>query len=109
MCGGGGGGGGGGCACYIIHVVLTIHPPPSTQPYPPPYNVSELTVQTALFTGGQDWLADPTDVADLLPKIKDVVFYHKNITYYEHLDFIWGLDAATEVYDEIVSLIKKML
>jgi len=86
-----------------------MYTPPSTQPYPPPYNVSELTVKTALFTGGKDWLADPTDVADLLPKIQDAVFYNKNITYYEHLDFIWGLDAATEIYDEIISLIKKML
>ena len=82
---------------------------PSTQPHPPPYNVTELTVKTALFTGGQDWLADPTDVANLIPKIKDVVFYHKNISYYDHLDFIWGLDAATQVYSEIITQIKNML
>ena len=82
---------------------------PSTQPHPPPYNVTELTVKTALFTGGQDWLADPTDVASLIPKIKDVTFYHKNISYYDHLDFIWGLDAATQVYSEIVTQIRNML
>ena len=82
---------------------------PSTQPHPPPYNVTELTVKTALFTGGQDWLADPTDVANLIPKIKDVVFYHKNISYYDHLDFIWGLDAATQVYSEIITQIRNML
>ena len=82
---------------------------PSTQPHPPSYNVTELTVKTALFTGGQDWLADPTDVANLIPKIKDVVFYHKNISYYDHLDFIWGLDAATQVYSEIITQIRNML
>ena len=82
---------------------------PSTQPHPPPYNVTDLTVKTALFTGGQDWLADPTDVANLIPKIKDVTFYHKNISYYDHLDFIWGLDAATQVYSEIVTQIRNML
>ena len=82
---------------------------PSTQPHPPPYNVTELTVKTALFTGGQDWLADPTDVANLIPKIKDVVFYHRNISYYDHLDFIWGLDAATQVYSEIITQINNML
>ena len=97
-----------------------VHPPPtlythtflfhpSTQPHPPPYNVTELTVKTALFTGGQDWLADPTDVANLIPKIKDVIFYHKNISYYDHLDFIWGLDAATQVYSEIITQIRNML
>ena len=82
---------------------------PSTQPHPPPYNVTELTVKTALFTGGQDWLADPTDVANLIPKIKDVIFYHKNISYYDHLDFIWGLDAATQVYSEIITQINNLL
>ena len=76
---------------------------------PSSYNVTELTVKTALFTGGQDWLADPTDVANLIPKIKDVTFYHKNISYYDHLDFIWGLDAATQVYSEIVTQIRNML
>ena len=94
------------------HLQCSTHTPslsPSTQPHPPPYNVTELTVKTALFTGGQDWLADPTDVANLIPKIKDVTFYHKNISYYDHLDFIWGLDAATQVYSEIVTQIKNML
>ena len=27
----------------------------------------------ALFTGGHDWLADPVDVADLLPKLQHTV------------------------------------
>ena len=101
---------------YPTHTRTPSPPPlthtthtPSTQPHPPPYNVTELTVKTALFTGGQDWLADPTDVANLIPKIKDVTFYHKNISYYDHLDFIWGLDAATQVYSEIVTQIRNML
>ena len=92
---------------HYTHTPFLFHP--STQPHPPPYNVTELTVKTALFTGGQDWLADPTDVANLIPKIKDVVFYHKNISYYDHLDFIWGLDAATQVYSEIITQIRNML
>ena len=92
---------------HYTHTPFLFHP--STQPHPPPYNVTELTVKTALFTGGQDWLADPTDVANLIPKIKDVIFYHKNISYYDHLDFIWGLDAATQVYSEIITQIRNML
>ena len=94
------------------HTHTHTHTPflfPSTQPHPPPYNVTELTVKMALFTGGQDWLADPTDVANLIPMIKDVIFYHKNISYYDHLDFIWGLDAATQVYSEIITQIRNML
>ena len=97
-------------AVSLIHTTdahLPSFPPHS--PTLPPYNVTELTVKTALFTGGQDWLADPTDVANLIPKIKDVVFYHKNISYYDHLDFIWGLDASTQVYSEIITQINNML
>ncbi|CAI8032085.1 Lysosomal acid lipase/cholesteryl ester hydrolase [Geodia barretti] len=76
---------------------------------PPNYNTSELSVPTALFSGGHDWLADPDDVARLVPQIKDTVFNHTNISYYEHLDFIWGLDARYKVYDPIIEMTKKFL
>lgn len=62
-----------------------------------------------LFTGGNDWLADPTDVAELIPKIKSVTIYDKNIPQYEHLDFLWGLDAATDVYEEAIAIMKQRL
>ncbi|KAL5475602.1 hypothetical protein EMCRGX_G025434 [Ephydatia muelleri] len=78
-------------------------------PTPPSYNVTELTVPTMLFTGGNDWLADPTDVAELIPKIKSVTIYDKNIPQYEHLDFLWGLDAATDVYEEAIAIMKQRL
>ena len=84
-------------------------PSPLHTASPSPLQRHRMTVKTALFTGGQDWLADPTDVANLIPKIKDVIFYHKNISCYDHLDFIWGLDAATQVYSEIITQIRNML
>ncbi len=69
-----------------------------------------MTVPTALFTGTQDWLADPQDLEWLIPKLNSTssLIYHKNIDYYDHLDFIWGLDAAIVVYPEIISLASKM-
>ena len=69
------------------------------------YNVSALTVPTALYAGDHDFLADPRDVADLLPKIKPTLLSFKNLTNYEHLDFIWGLNARLLVYDEIIQQI----
>ena len=77
----------------------------------PSYNLTTLNVRTALFTGGQDWLADPQDVKGLIPKINSTgkVFYHKNIDVYDHLDFIWGLDAATLVYHDIITMALNML
>ena len=99
------------CINQVATTLLTKPPPPpylslSTQSSPPAYNVSQLTVQTALFYGEKDWLADPQDVHQLINTLPpDVFFFKKNITFYDHLDFIWGVDAASEVYDVIISCI----
>ena len=63
-----------------------------------------------LFEGGQDWLGDPKDVAQLLPILNATghLMFHKNITYYSHLDFIWGMDAANMVYPDIVSWARRL-
>ena len=76
------------------------------QPTPPQYNVTELNVPMALFTGSRDWLADPIDVAGLLPKIKNTTFNHTNIDSYEHLDFIWGMNARFLIYNVIINMTK---
>ena len=76
----------------------------------PSYNVTDMKVSMALFTGGRDLLANPIDVARLLPMLNSTrkLFYHKNIEHYDHLDFIWGMDAATVVYSDIIALAEKM-
>ena len=79
---------------------------PFLQPNPPEYNLTELYVPTALFTGGHDWLADPEDVQNLIPKIEHTVFNHTTIESYEHLDFIWGLNASDLVYKVIINMTK---
>ena len=90
--------------CNFLTLSLSLQSPS------PNYNVTDMKVPIALFSGGHDWLADPIDVAKLLPMLNstDKLFYHKNIEYYDHLDFLWAIDVATVVYNEIIALAEKM-
>jgi lysosomal acid lipase/cholesteryl ester hydrolase len=61
------------------------------------YDASELEVPTEIYTGGDDWLATPKDVQDLIPQLRTL----ENNVYlkdFNDFDFIWGLRAAPEVY-----------
>ena len=73
----------------------------------PQYNASAIRVPVALYWGGNDWLADPDDVAILMQKLPNK-WYDKYIKAWEHLDFIWGLDAGPLVYDDVVNRIIKI-
>lgn len=64
-----------------------------------------MNVSTAIWNGESDLLADPEDVKILLSKITNRI-YHKSISYYNHIDFLFGLDVYHQVYHEIIDIIK---
>ncbi|XP_072827660.1 lipase member J isoform X7 [Vicugna pacos] len=71
----------------------------------PLYNVANMNVSTATWSGESDLLADPEDVKILLPEIRNHI-YHKTISYYNHIDFLFGLDVYHQVYHEIIDIIQ---
>lgn len=57
-----------------------------------------------MFTGSHDWLATPDDIDNSIrPKVKSIV-YEEKIDQWNHLDFVWGEDAADLVYNKIVNM-----
>ncbi|KFW89340.1 Lipase member M, partial [Phalacrocorax carbo] len=75
------------------------------QETPPSYQVEEMPVPTAVWSGGEDWAADPRDVRLLLPRIAHLVTY-SHIPDWNHWDFIWGLDAPRRLYSSILELME---
>jgi len=71
------------------------------------YDVSKLQIPVGLYWGAQDWLADPNDVKSLIPLIQKNLIVNDYLTDFSHLDFIWGLKAAEEVYQPILDRIQK--
>ena len=52
----------------------------------PCYNLTAMAAPVALFSGGKDDLADPTDVAKLKAQLNpSKIVYEYNIDYYSHL------------------------
>jgi len=76
-------------------------------PTPPQYIVKPSGIPTALFSGGKDTLADPTDVDKLVPLLSTDVKINKRIDYYNHLDFVWGEDAHKVIYEDVLTFIKQ--
>lgn len=74
----------------------------------PCYDLSQVIAPTALYTGGRDKLADPTDVTKIKEQMNPSKIVHEfNIDEYEHMDFIWGLDAHQKLYPDVVELLQK--
>jgi pimeloyl-ACP methyl ester carboxylesterase len=78
------------------------------QPTPPQYEIQYFpsSLPLALFTGGEDYLADPKDVAHLISLLPMPPFVHTEPTY-AHLDPLLGTNAYTEIYPMILQMIEK--
>lgn len=74
----------------------------------PLYNISNLEVPVAMFHGTNDWLVAKTNIYKLQTEIPNLVF-KKELEGWEHLDFIWAMDAPSLCYADVIRLFKEQL
>jgi len=78
------------------------------QPNPPQYDLSKIQIPVAIFSGGQDALADPQDVKRLVSELpSSSIVYQGFVPDYQHLDFTWGINARSVIYGEVLSLLQR--
>jgi len=73
------------------------------QDTPPDYDLKKVTAPIALYWGENDWLAHPADVLRLLSGLPNLaVNFEVPYAEWNHLDFIYGIDADKLLYPEII-------
>lgn len=73
----------------------------------PEYHLENITTKVALIWSENDKLADPSDVHLLEKKLKNMVLSTPvKLKKFNHLDFVWAVDANSLVYEYVLSLLK---
>ncbi|XP_012265131.1 lipase 3 isoform X5 [Athalia rosae] len=75
---------------------------------PPKYNLGKVKVPVTIFYSENDFMTDPRDVATLAEKLPNCIEKYK-IPYpkFNHIDYLWGMDARTLVYNYIIKILKR--
>ncbi|KFW07654.1 Lipase member M, partial [Fulmarus glacialis] len=76
------------------------------QTSPPFYRLEDMTVPTAVWSGGEDWITSPAETQRLLSRITNLV-HHEHFPDWTHWDHIWGLDAPQRMYRQMVALMEQ--
>ena len=76
---------------------------------PPAYDLSKVVQRLALYSGGKDLLADPTDVAHLIESLPNPPVEHLFLPTYAHEDFVMADDAAVLLYPSVIRQIAAIL
>ncbi|GMT10472.1 hypothetical protein PFISCL1PPCAC_1769, partial [Pristionchus fissidentatus] len=81
------------------------------QSKPPSYDFTKIKNDMYLYWSDDDWLADPEDVKGyLLTSLNpNHIKLNNHLDGYNHLDFIWGLNAAAQIYTPIIDILREDL
>ncbi|NXS40313.1 LIPM Lipase, partial [Balaeniceps rex] len=76
------------------------------QDTPPLYRIEDMTVPTALWSGGEDWVNPPPETQRLLRRITNLV-RHEHFPDWNRFDHYWGRDTPQRMYRQIVTLMEQ--
>lgn len=77
------------------------------QATPPQYPLENISTPVTLIYADNDWLAGPEDVALLHRRLRNSQgMVRVPFATFNHLDFLWGRDAKTLVYDDLIRRIE---
>ncbi|KYN08589.1 PREDICTED: lipase 3-like [Cyphomyrmex costatus] len=76
-------------------------------PEPPDYNLANITTPFAMVYAENDWLSSIPDVKRLISLLPNVVDEYKvPFPDFNHLDFLWAVDAPQLVYNKVLGIMK---
>ncbi|XP_070610305.1 lysosomal acid lipase/cholesteryl ester hydrolase-like [Erythrolamprus reginae] len=76
------------------------------QATPPVYKIEDIKIPFALWSGGNDLFVNIKDIQALIARLRNVI-YHQHVPEWQHLDYIWGLDATEVMYMPIIEIMKQ--
>lgn len=77
------------------------------QEFPPDYNLTRATVPVALHYSLNDDIARPVDVYRVRNKLPNLIgVYRVPYRKFNHLDFLYGVDARELLYNKVVEILK---
>ena len=72
---------------------------------PPLYDLSLVTAPVALHYGANDNIVSRNDIENIKQQLSNTIgVYEVELPLFNHLDFVYGIDAKTLVYDKILSI-----
>nr|ALL42058.1 lipase 3-like precursor protein [Antheraea pernyi] len=75
---------------------------------PPEYPLHKITLPIALLSAENDWLAGDSDVNSLyLQLVNPIDHYVVPLKEFNHIDFLWAIDAPTLVYAKLLQLLEE--
>jgi lysosomal acid lipase/cholesteryl ester hydrolase len=75
---------------------------------PPDYNLGSITAPVFLHYSDNDWMAAVTDVDELASKLGNLIGkFRVSDPKFNHLDYTYGTDVKTLLYDRVISFIKR--